>query len=264
MQRHFRWAPWLALIAFLASGSLRANVSVPELLQRVQDPRYKVRIQAAAALAASKDRRARGAIETLLVDRDPLVRAAACDALIALGDPLAIPALDRLGKDGNDLVRRRARLAVRVLRESQRTSSDKVVANGAVNIEAVTDQSGSGFDLIGSMREGLESELKAQTVALGALKRRYALLAQVRTISTSIGDKESAVQAECHLTVTEMPRRTLRLSNQLTVKASMDGRASQQQLEGLARDAVYGAGAALIKDFSSWALVQPALPKMAR
>ncbi|MBN2358908.1 MAG: HEAT repeat domain-containing protein [Deltaproteobacteria bacterium] len=227
-----------------------------ELYASLTDPRYKIRIQAAAALASRQDRYALSALEQLLGDSEPLVRAAACDALMAQGDPAVLATLERLASDPDNLVRKRARLAVRVLAAQKKNAARS--GGGAVAIENVSDVSQSGFTgLDDAMRGGLSAELASQEVALRSLTRSYTLLAQVRAVERNIGDDESSVRVRCQLTVAELPKRTLRLSTQVTANAAVDGRLAGDELIATARDAARNAGAELGREFAHWAVAQP-------
>ncbi|MFH1807407.1 MAG: HEAT repeat domain-containing protein [Pseudomonadota bacterium] len=254
-----RWRAVVVLGLVLVLGSqVLAAASRERLVQLLADPRFKVRIQAAAALAELRDPSTRPAIEGLLKDEDALVRAAACDALMAMGDPAALPAIERALRDEDDMVRRRARLAQRVLKGTQGLRQRSEGSSGTAEIGTVTDSSNSGHKgLDVALRRGLDEGLKERAMALGALRRRYQLIAQVRSVTERVDGGESRVDVQCHLTVAELPQRTMRLSTQVTAAASVSGRASPDEISELASDATQGAGAELIREFSSWAVVQP-------
>lgn len=261
MHAHRRRLPlWIAAIATLL-GSLLLVAADDEqeadrLYASLSDPRYKVRIQAASALAARQDPYALSALEQLLGDREPLVRAAACDALMAQGNPAALAAVDRLTSDPDDLVRKRARLTVRVLNAQKKNAAR--AAAGSVAVESVSDVSKSGFaGLDEALRSGLSNALANQAISLKALTRRYALFVQVRAVEQHIGDSESSVQVRCQLTVAELPRRTLRLSTQVAANATIDGRLAGTELQQTARDAARSAGVELGHEFTTWAVAQP-------
>jgi len=261
MSVHRRRSPIWIVVAATLLGSLLLIAAddaqeADKLYASLTDPRYKVRIQAAAALAARQDPYALSALEQLLGDSEPLVRAAACDALMVQGNPAALVAVDRLTNDPDDLVRKHARLTVRVL-NAQKKNAVRAAA-GSVAIETVTDVSQSGHQgLDEALRSGLSTALANQAVSLKALTRRYALFVQVRSVEQHIGDSESSVQVRCQLTVAELPRRTLRLSTQVTANATVEGRLAGNELLETARDAARSAGAELGHEFTTWAVAQP-------
>ncbi len=248
-------AALLGLLAALPAQALPAAVS-----RGLAHENYKVRLQAAAAVASQGGAGARQALEGLLDDREPLVRVAACDALLALGDPAALPALKTLLADDHDMVRRRARLARRVLKNAtpsgqrQQPREQKPVILGSV----VDNSSSGNRGLAAKLQRALEDELRNQDTALKALRRRYELIAQVRSVDEQPARSETRVDVQCHLTVAELPGRTLRLSTQVTAAAAVSGYASPQELVELAQDAAVAAGSALVREFTSWAVVQPA------
>lgn len=259
---------WRAKSIFLFAGmaliSSTVAARIPDKVYKaLEDSRYKVRIQAVGILAETRDPAARKAIEVLLGDEEPLVRAAACDALMAIEDPAALPALNKMLTDKHDTVRRRARLAIRVLNgiralQEQRRKKPEPSIPGTVQLDTPIDQSDSGHQgLAQSLRAGILQEMETQGIALKALKRRYMLMTQVRTITTHKGSAETSINAECHMTVAELPNKTLRLSTQVTAGVVVDGEANPKELSGMARDAVKGAGAELFKEFATWALAQP-------
>ncbi len=244
--------------ALLLAVVVLAAPSRQRLVQLLSDPRYKIRIQAAAVLAKQGDPASRLPIEDLLDDKHDLVRAAACDALATLDDPGALPALQAVLRDENDTVRRRARLAIRLLKATRKRAGQKDSAAAKVKIDMVTDASKAGIaGLDQALRRGLEEGLQEHADALGKLRRRYQLIAQVRSVERKVSAKQSKVTVKCQITVVELPRRTMRLSTQVTAAAALDGRASKGELGGLAGDVAIGAGVELIREFSDWAVKQP-------
>lgn len=248
----YRWF-WALLVLLLHPPSLRA-ATTDGLLQAVKDPRYKVRIQAAAALATSGDARSLDALLNLLHDPEALVRAATCDALIALGDPAALDAMQALFNDSDTLVRRRARLGVQTLHGLSRLQQ---TAKGSVQLDLPVDNSGGDFgDLATVLRRGLEEKLRERSTALSTLRKRYRLLSQIRKVERYPEADGEVIEVHCDLTILELPSQALRLSNQVTASVMSAGLTDQVERRELAEAATEEAGRRLIEDFASWALVQ--------
>lgn len=248
-----------------ANKKIGKNKTLKRVFKALKSPRYKVRMQAVAVLAKSGDPRAVEAIAVLLTDSEPLVQATVCDALLALGDPSVLPRLTRLLQSDDDLVRRRARLAVRVLKEKQGaalpgagTQAPNFANRGGDDVlpklVSVDDPTNSGFSgLDQALRQGLSQGLKSRQSALLSVQIHYALRAQVRSVKPVVADDQSRVEVTCHITVVELPRNSLRLSTQVTAAAAQSGRANKADQEELARDAARGTGEALAEAFVSWA-----------
>jgi multisubunit Na+/H+ antiporter MnhG subunit len=79
----------------------------------------KARISAAVSLARLKDTRSLKPFIRALSDDSNVVRALAATALGFLGDPAALPALQRAGRDSDMTVRRRAQDAIAQIRRDQ-------------------------------------------------------------------------------------------------------------------------------------------------
>jgi hypothetical protein len=83
----------LALVATTARMSAADEASAARELAESGD--FRVRVSAALVLGHTRPPGARDALEHALADGHPAVRAAAASALVSLGDPAAIPALER-------------------------------------------------------------------------------------------------------------------------------------------------------------------------
>ena len=78
---------------------------------------FRVRVSAALLLGKSRDPNARGPLERALVDPHPAVRTASAAGLGALGDKLAIAALERqLASDASDSVKSQVRTSLERLK----------------------------------------------------------------------------------------------------------------------------------------------------
>jgi hypothetical protein len=79
---------------------------------------FRVRVGAALLLGKTKPPEARALLEGALGDAHPAVRTAAAAALVALGDPLAIPALERrLGAESSPSAKAQMTASVEALRK---------------------------------------------------------------------------------------------------------------------------------------------------
>jgi HEAT repeat protein len=103
-----------------ALGAIGRTQSRLALESRLADPDWRVRAQAAYALSHIPDRRStERLVETLARDESALVRNACALALGRIGDPRAIPGLDRALDDESDRVRREAILALERSRDPE-------------------------------------------------------------------------------------------------------------------------------------------------
>jgi hypothetical protein len=85
----------LAICAALVLGGGGTSIAQDASSELTSNPDFRVRVTAALTLARTKPPNARANLERALDDAHPAVRAAAAAALGTLGDPAAIPALER-------------------------------------------------------------------------------------------------------------------------------------------------------------------------
>ena len=115
------WLRRIGLAAFIACGSLALSgnavaqdrAALTRVLRTSAD--FRIRIQAAFALGNMGDPRAVPVLERGLRDRNPAVRAACATALGRLGSARAIPALRRARNDRSAAVRMQARTSLNSL-----------------------------------------------------------------------------------------------------------------------------------------------------
>ena len=155
-------------VAFqLAAVPARAD-KVDDLSRALmQDPSYKVRVQAALILGKLKDRRAVPTLIRALKDDNETVRGVAATSLGAIGDPSAIGPLEDAARDGNDFVQSQARKALAMLQGGGPTGPRP----GAKYYLAVGFQGGKGGNQVEVVREALIQELPklpAVTLSTGA------------------------------------------------------------------------------------------------
>jgi hypothetical protein len=105
------------LVAGLVGRAAAAGVRVQDLCKAVvEDPNYKIRVQAALVLGKVRDPAAVPALIRALGDANPTVRGIAADALGEIGDPSALDALRELARrDGNSFVKSQAGKALALL-----------------------------------------------------------------------------------------------------------------------------------------------------
>lgn len=107
----------LFLVA-LAAGSPSAGAQpLGDLIQKLsQGADFRVRVQAALEIGKTKGRTSRLALEAALDDENAAVRAAAAAGLRVMGDPAAIPALERHNGDSSPPVRAQIKTSTEALR----------------------------------------------------------------------------------------------------------------------------------------------------
>lgn len=109
--------PLVRLAAAEVLGDLQDQRAVPALVHALHDSPVTVQVWAATSLGKLRDASAVEAlIEALPGALSPSLRLAMIRALQSLGDPTAIPAIERHLDDADDHVRTRSRKAIRTLR----------------------------------------------------------------------------------------------------------------------------------------------------
>lgn len=113
----------IALMGIVAPRTANAD-QVAQLSRTLQSSKYaKARISAVIALGRAKDQRAlRPLVRALIKDKSRVVRAVAAKALGHLGNPAALPALQRATRDREAVVRRRAVAALAAIRSGRKPS----------------------------------------------------------------------------------------------------------------------------------------------
>jgi HEAT repeats len=107
------WAAVLAAVLVLAPGPAGADKLDDLTRALMQDPSYKVRVQAALVLGTLNDRRAVPALMQALRDENESVRGVAASSLGKLGDRAAASALSQVASgDASEFVRSQARKAL--------------------------------------------------------------------------------------------------------------------------------------------------------
>ena len=102
------------IVAATLAGTARAD-KIDDLGKALQDPSYKVRVQAALILGKLKDRRAVAPLSAALRDENATVRGTAAASLGLLGDASAKDALEGAAQDVDPFVRGQATKAMAML-----------------------------------------------------------------------------------------------------------------------------------------------------
>lgn len=105
------------LVALVLLAATRASADRIDTLTRslMQDPSYKVRVQAALVLGKLADRRAVPALIQALRDENETVRGVAATSLGRIGDRAAASALMVATRDSSEFVRAQARKALEIV-----------------------------------------------------------------------------------------------------------------------------------------------------
>jgi HEAT repeats len=113
-----------AALASTAATVSRAEDPSATMRELAEASDFRVRVSAALVLGHTRPDGAREALETALGDGHPAVRVAVARALGSLGDPAALPALQRrLGQDSSSSVTAQLRVAIAELRRSAGSDS---------------------------------------------------------------------------------------------------------------------------------------------
>lgn len=99
------------LLSFVAAPRARAD-RTDDLIKILNDPSWRVRLQAVVVLGKLRDKKAMPGLVRALSDPDENVRAVAVQALSDLGERDAIAAIERLRSDPSALVRSKVAAAV--------------------------------------------------------------------------------------------------------------------------------------------------------
>lgn len=251
-----RWARACVAIALmtcaLPAPSVHAQAAKPvaqKAIDSLSASSPKVRIVAVAAVAKSKDPRARALLEPLLADPDAAVRAAAVDGLGRIGDPAALAALEAHRADTDPTVQtvlQRVMPALEALRLNVDLGEVQDFTNGQVP------------GLMDELQKKVESALVKEmgggiSVKRGGVEKGYGLILGIRYVKQVKDGPNTLLEIKCELTLVELPGKILRLSSNATAGAGVEG-AIPKRMEGeLARDAIDACAPSLAKDFTDYA-----------
>src|SRR5262245_2538802 len=126
MLRSLRALTCIALLSVAVAAPARPKLAqLTEQLKSGED--FRLRVQAALDLGASKDERAVPALVGALDDRNASVRAAAAAALGRLGDRSAVAELESHAADPSDSVRTEVRTALMRLKPVETQSEARIL-----------------------------------------------------------------------------------------------------------------------------------------
>lgn len=136
--RSTRWlhaCVMLAICAALVVGGSGTSIAQDAASELTNNPDFRVRVTAALTLARQKPPNARAQLEHALDDAHPAVRAAAAAALNTLGDPAAIPALERkANSESSGSVKAQMRATIDSLRNRGNAGSPSTGGGGGASI----------------------------------------------------------------------------------------------------------------------------------
>ena len=233
------------LVVTLTAGTADAR-GIPERLKAgLSSSSPKVRVLSVAGVARSKDRGARALLEPLLADPDPMVRSAVLDALAAIGDPIALAAIEKQPVEAD------ARVAAVRQQALERLRARQVL----LDTSDLQDLSGAAPPgLLDALREGVEEEIRVHggpgfVLKRGGVDKGWGLLIRLRSVKQIMRDGSGQVELKCELTVVELPGKILRLSSSASAAAGVEGPIPKGMAPELARDGINACAPALAKDF---------------
>jgi len=152
----------------------------------MQDPSYKVRVQAALVLGKLTDKRAVPALIQALKDENESVRGVAATSLGRIGDRSAANALQEAMNDPSEFVRAQARKAL------------EIVANGPSQLALPPPRAGARFYMSIGFTGGSKSNAQYAELVRSALAKELQKLPEV-TLSVGGGEPNQATLNAKHL-----------------------------------------------------------------
>ena len=258
----------LALAALTTTGH-----SIAQDRELAESPDFRVRVQAALRLGRSGPA-ARPDLENALRDSHPAVRVASAAALASIGDPAAIPALERAARSESsatvksamqDTIERLKNGASRNAPPSQGASLAS--ARYVVQLGAMRNMSGMrGDDLDPIMRQAARAKantMKDTVVVDGndpvvlkkATERRIPVLqidGNLIKLTNTIGtDGGTVISAKVDMSIRKLPQQTLKGTVSGNAHASGGARASGMAIQELQNQVVGGAVESALGSMSS-------------
>jgi hypothetical protein len=260
------------VLAALAIGSALVTQTEPVSAHDVQSAMsdiegsadFRRRGSAALVLGRQKPPGARQKLERALGDPHPMVRIAAAAGLAALGDPAAIPVLDRRAREEQMVgVKTKMQEASTQLR-SQSTASaapaPKHIGNAKYVLEIGTMSNNSGIVdpqypsiMADATRKQLEQKgavvIEAQDTALKAQAKQknipvYRIDGQLSRLSQNQGtDGSLMIQARVEFSVLKVPQQTLQgtLSGAAATQSSASALSNANSMQMLRQQVIGGA-----------------------
>ncbi len=230
---------------------------VDDLTNALQDPSYKVRVQAAVILGKIHDPRSGPALITALSDANESVRGVAATSLGRLGDRAAADALQRATNDPSEFVRGQARHALELVANRgpalppPDASSRYLLSVGFVGGGKLNGQYGKIF------HDGLTGELKkvpkvalnadGETVSGGGHRLQGFLVdGTIERLSATRQGAEFQVDCDIKAFVATLPDKSIKVIT--TEGASLRARDLPGEVENAKRECLLAASEAVRED----------------
>ncbi|MEZ4226639.1 MAG: HEAT repeat domain-containing protein [Polyangiaceae bacterium] len=201
----------------IISSASAASSRVTHLIERLEKgDDFRVRVQAALELGKSKSNAARAPLEVALDDGNAAVRAAAAAALKVLGDPAAIPALERHKKDTSPAVRSQIKSSIAALKSAASSISDK--PRILVKLGRMKDARGVRSGLLGEVEQASRKKfgelpgirvVAAEPDSDGKSLPLVMVTGQVRKLNTSSQGDSVVYSASVEYMVHRMPEQAI-------------------------------------------------------
>ncbi len=256
-------AAWALLFALTVSVSARAD-KIDDLARALmQDPSYKVRVQAALVLGKLADRRAVPALINALRDENESVRGVAATSLGRIGDRSAASALSNAARgDASEFVRGQAQKALDLFAQSGTPKGGGTPSAGARFYLTVGFQGASkGGPQYGQLvRDALARELQKLprvTLSLGgesatqsALSARhldgFIVDGQIQRLQASSAGGQAQIDCDLKAFVATYPAKSIKMMT--TEGASLQTGSGAQETESAKRDCLAAAVEAVRED----------------
>jgi len=252
-----------ACASILAIGALQcANVTTSPAASAHADtqtagadlahaPDFRVRVSAALLIGRAKPEGARLMLERALTDTHPAVRTAAAAALLAVGDPAAIPALEHAMRgEASGSARAQMQTSIQSLRGGHHAAP--VNARYVVQLGAMRSGPNVRAEFSGALRQHARAHASTLPGALvldaaeAAPAGRMPVLlfdGTITRLAQTAGNNATRVEAQVEFAVRRIPQQTLQgtLSGSATTIESTRGTIAPNRLAELQNAAIEGA-----------------------
>lgn len=242
----------LLAAALAVSALTQAGVSegkpkeiAAELVARLGERDFRVRVQAALLLGKTGDARALKALSAATKDSSAAVRAASVAALTTLGDPAAISAIAALEQDENAAVRRQVKVALSSLRATlKRATEERKKAKLLVKMGAVSNRGDGTAEAVGAAALASRSALSGipevallhasedpEEMSKKLARPVFVLSGSIRGLSAKKEQEAVVVSASVEFLLQDTPEYSIvgKLSGSASVTVSSDsGQAAQE------------------------------------
>jgi hypothetical protein len=249
----------------LALGVANARADrLDELGKAMQDPSYKVRVQAALVLGKLKDPRAVPVLKLALGDSNPTVRGTAAASLGLIGDSSAREALEGAAGDPDPFVKGQVEKALAMLSGGGHHGPGPGPTKGAKFYLAIGFSAGgkAGPDAAQMVRDALARELQklpGVTLSVGGGEPTAAVLQQkklqgfmvdgtIQRLSATLSGGGSQIDCDLKAFVATYPGKSIKMMT--TEGASLQAGASER--ESAKRDCINAAAEAIRDDVEKY------------